>query len=235
MTGKMSEIINVYCDESCHLENDRKKSMVLGAIWCPLDKTKKTADHIRAIKIKHFGNQYREIKWNKVSDAKLDFYIELLDYFFNEPDLHFRAVIADKTKLDHEKFLQTHDEWYYKIYFTLLKIILNPDLCYRIYIDIKDTQGGNKVKKLKEVLCNSHYDFSQKIIERLQITHSHEVEQLQLADLLIGALSYYHNVTERTEAKMSLINKIKESSHYSLDKNTLFKEDKFNLFFWEGY
>lgn len=230
----MNEIINVFCDESCHLENDGKKFMVLGAIWCPLDKTKIIANQIREIKEKHFGSQRREIKWNKVSNAKLDFYIDLIDYFFNEPHLHFRAVIADKTKLNHEKFLQSHDDWYYKIYFTLLKIILNPDLCYRMYIDIKDTKGGDKVKKLKEVLCNSHYDFSQKIIERLQLTHSHEVEQLQLADLLIGALSYYHNVTERTESKTRLIEKIKNRSRYTLDKNTLFKEDKFNLFFWEG-
>src|ERR1700722_11096356 len=30
----MSEIINVYCDESCHLEHDQSNFMVLGAIWC---------------------------------------------------------------------------------------------------------------------------------------------------------------------------------------------------------
>ena len=34
----MAEIFNVYCDESCHLEHDRQKVMVLGAIWCPLEK-----------------------------------------------------------------------------------------------------------------------------------------------------------------------------------------------------
>lgn len=31
---------------------------------------------------------------------------------------------------------------------------------YRIFIDIKDTCGGTKVKKLQEVLCNNKYDFS---------------------------------------------------------------------------
>ena len=35
----MSDTFNVYCDESCHLENDHQKAMVLGAVWCPLDKT----------------------------------------------------------------------------------------------------------------------------------------------------------------------------------------------------
>ncbi len=36
----MSDIFNVYCDESCHLENDHRKVMVLGAVWCPFDKTR---------------------------------------------------------------------------------------------------------------------------------------------------------------------------------------------------
>lgn len=34
----MSETFNLYCDESCHLENDHQKVMVLGAVWCPLEK-----------------------------------------------------------------------------------------------------------------------------------------------------------------------------------------------------
>ena len=64
----MSEIFNIYCDESCHLENDRQKAMVLGAVWCPLDKT--TGDCRAA-----YGNSREsmtmpasfEVKWTKVS------------------------------------------------------------------------------------------------------------------------------------------------------------------------
>jgi len=31
----MSQEFNVYCDEPCHLENDRQPVMLLGAILCP--------------------------------------------------------------------------------------------------------------------------------------------------------------------------------------------------------
>ncbi|NTV59869.1 MAG: DUF3800 domain-containing protein, partial [Chlorobiaceae bacterium] len=48
----MSETFNIYCDESCHLEHDRQKAMVLGAIWCPLDKTREIAVRLREIKQK---------------------------------------------------------------------------------------------------------------------------------------------------------------------------------------
>ncbi len=54
-------------------------------------------------------------------------------------------------------------------------MILTPHATYRIYIDIKDTRGAAKVRKLHDVLCNNQYDFSRKIIERVQQVRSHEV------------------------------------------------------------
>ncbi len=98
----MTQVFNIYCDESCHLEHDRQKVMILGAIWCPLETARETAQAIRAIKEKHGLGRDFEIKWTKVSPGKLDFYIDLTDYFFAEPDLHFRAlIVADKNKLGH--------------------------------------------------------------------------------------------------------------------------------------
>lgn len=29
----MNEFYNIYCDESCHLENDREPVMLVGAVW----------------------------------------------------------------------------------------------------------------------------------------------------------------------------------------------------------
>jgi hypothetical protein len=39
---------NIYCDVSCHLENDRQKAMVLGAIVCSKEKTLATFKQIRS-------------------------------------------------------------------------------------------------------------------------------------------------------------------------------------------
>ncbi|MBX9636045.1 MAG: DUF3800 domain-containing protein [Nitrosomonas sp.] len=230
----MSEIFNIYCDESCHLENDHYRFMVLGGLWCPVQKSREIAVRIREIKLKHQLPSHRELKWSKVSDAKLDLYLDLIDYFFDDDDLSFRALVADKSILDHGAFNQSHDAWYYKMYFDMLKVIFDPECHYRIYLDIKDTQGGEKVRQLHQVLCNSQYDFSQKIVERVQIVESHHVEQLQLADLLIGAISYLHNQPGSSEAKKTVIERIKQRSHYSLRQRTLYKEKKLNLFIWDG-
>ena len=120
-------LINVYCDESCHLENDGQTAMSLGAVWCERKYVPIVAERIRAIKVKHHLSPHFEVKWTKVSPAKLEFYKELIQFFFNEPTLHFRGVvIPDKAKLRHEKFGQDHNVFYYKMFFLLLKVVFEP-------------------------------------------------------------------------------------------------------------
>lgn len=233
----MSTTYNLYCDESCHLENDQQKAMVLGAIWCPLDKSREIAIRLREIKQKHGLSPQFEVKWTKVSPAKVDLYLDLIDYFFDDDDLNFRALIVpDKSKLQHDHFHgQDHDRWYYKMYFDMLKVIFSPDARYRLYLDIKDSRGAEKSRMLHEVLCNNMYDFSRKVIERLQLVHSHEVEQMQLVDLLIGAISYLNRGLHGSSAKEALISRIQQRSGYSLKKSTLYRENKVNLFHWHPH
>ena len=229
------QIYNIYCDESCHLEKDQQDVMVLGAIWCPLDKSKEIAIRIREIKRQHSLKQNFEIKWTKVSPAKLYFYLDLIDYFFDNSDLHFRALIVpDKAKLRHAEFNQSHDDFYYKMYFDMLKIIISPNATYRIYIDIKDTKSAQKAAKLHDVLCNNRYDFSRSIIERLQTVRSHEIELLQLTDLLIGAISYANRGLDTSHAKSSIVQRFRDRSGYRLTQSTLYREDKVNLFYWHA-
>ena len=231
----MTATYNVYCDESCHLEHDHQPVMVLGAIWCPLEKVKEISIAIRNIKKKHGLSPSFEIKWTKVSPAKQDFYLDLVNFFFDNVDLHFRAlIVADKSKLQHELYGQDHDTWYYKMYFDMLKVILDPVACYRIYLDIKDTQSANKIAKLHDVLCNNMYDFQRQIIEWVQMVRSHESEVLQLADLLIGSISYANRGLVSNSAKVALVNKMRERSSYSLTKTNLLRENKVNLFIWNA-
>lgn len=231
----MSEIYNVYCDESCHLQNDHQLVMVLGAIWCPLEKTREIAVRIREIKQRHGLASSFEIKWSKVSPAKQQFYMDLVDYFFDDDDLHFRSLIVpDKTKLRHEDFLQDHDTWYYKMYFDLLKVLFVPQAEYRIYLDIKDTRSSQKIEELHTVLCDNMYDFERKIIKRIQTIRSHEAEQMQLADLLIGIICYANRGLQTNEAKLELVERMRQRSNYTLTQSTLLREDKVNLFRWKA-
>lgn len=240
----MREQINIYCDESCHLLNDGNKIMAVGAVWCPTIRKKEIFERIKEIKLKHGlkpkfnkNNQFHkpafEVKWTKVSKTKIEFYKELIDFFFDDDDLHFRILIVpDKTQLNHNSNEQTHDQFYYKMYFNMLKVILNPINGHNIFIDIKDTKSAEKVRNLHDVLSNNHYDYSKQIIKKIQQIRSHEVELIQLADLLIGAVAYVHRNLSESKAKLELIEKIKHRSKYSLLKSTLTQEPKFNIFIW---
>ena len=226
-------IYNVYSDESCHLERDGHSCMVVGAVWCSSYQAAGHARTIRAIKAKHHLSPKFEIKWTKVSESKIDFYLDLLEAFFGEKDLHFRGLLVpDKSQLDHTAFEQTHDEWYYKMYFDMLKVIISPTARYRVYIDIKDTWGGQRVDHLHKVISNSMYDFSREIVERVQIVRSDEFELMQLSDLLIGAVSYAARDLKTNRGKLRMVEFIRKQTGYSLTRSTLYREEKFNLLRW---
>ncbi len=136
----LAQIFNVYCDESCYQLNDHYGVMVLGALWCSAEKVESLTSHLRDIKRRHQIDPYSEIKWTRVSPAKLAMYRDLLNYFFDENDMHFRGVIIpDKTLLQHQQRGQTHDEWHHKMWFVLLSCVLSPKDEYRVYLDIKDS------------------------------------------------------------------------------------------------
>ena len=241
----MKPTINIYCDESCHLQNDKEPVMVIGAVYCPIEKKEEIFERLYSFKLKHNlipknkkndndNRTYYELKWNKVSKSKIEYYKDVINYFFDDDDLQFRTlVVSDKSAINYEKFNHTHDTFYYKMYFGMLKAILNPENSHHIYIDIKDTRSKEKVHKLEQVLRNDKYDYSKEIIKKVQQVRSHEVEILQLTDLLVGATAYVNRGLANSKAKNELINLIKHRSKYSLTKSTLLKERKFNVFIWE--
>lgn len=190
--------INIYCDESCHLEHDTSNVMVLGGIICPKQYKSKVFEEIKNIKHKH-KLKYYEMKWTKISKAKIDFYKEIIEYFFESKILRFRGlIIPDKSILSHKKFNQTHDKFYYKMYYDLLNPITRPPYNYNIYIDIKDTQGHLKTNDLRNFLAYT--------VNKIQEVRSEEIELIQLADLIIGANAYYCNGLSTSQAKLEIVN-----------------------------
>ena len=230
---------NVYCDETCHLEHDGINVMALGAVWCPQTKLAEITQRIRQIKSRNNVSGKMEMKWTKISPARVELYADLVNYFFDDDDLHFRAVvIPNKSKLDHVKFHQTHDTWYYKMYFDMLKVIFSPTDHYEIYIDIKDTNTYARAQKLKIICGNSMYDFSGRIIRRIQPVRSDEIQLMQIVDILVGATGYANRTFpenfSKSAAKQAIIGLIKQRSGYTMTKTTLLREEKFNLLVWNA-
>jgi len=225
----------IYCDESCHLPHDDSSLMVQGAVYCPEGSKERIFQEIREIKEKHGLSSFLEIKWTKVSLSQMSFFLDLVDYFKKNRELCYRGIVAmGKEQLDHDRYNQgSHDLWYYKMYYLMLSQIIQPAHSYKIYIDIKDTHGVDRVKKLRDVLCNNVYDYKKDVVKSITQVNSLESEILQLADLINGAVGYLNRGLVRegcNEGKRKIVEDL--SKTYRLDRTSALGEHKFNLFFW---
>ncbi len=229
----MPEVINIYCDESCHLEHDGQDVMLLGAIWCPQLDIKTHAQNLKILKTSHHFNG--ELKWTKVSPSREDYFLNLVDYFFSSDKLNFRCLIVkNKSLLDHTFYNQgSHDSFYYKMFFYLLTNIISTNNSYNIYLDIKDTRSQNKIIKLHEVICSYFRDFENTVIKKIQHVRAQEIELLQLADFLIGSISYLSRKIDTSETKKKIVLKIKNKAGFDIESSTPPWEEKFNLFYFK--
>ena len=219
----MSKTINIYCDESCHIEHDHKKYMFLGAIGCEYPQVRRHTKRIQELKKMH--NFYAEIKWSNVSMSKVRFYLDLVDYFF-DTELIFRAIGVQKSKIKCDDFGNSYDEFYYKMYYQLLNYKIDTTWFYNVFLDIKDTLSSLKVRKLKSIL-NTKYG----VFRNVQNIRSEESALMQLADFLMGAISYNANCDEKkNQAKVLIIEHIQKRTHLQ-DLLATNYSDKLNLFF----
>ena len=216
---------NFYCDESCHLENDKMPYMLLGYVNVSYNQIKRHTQRIKELKKKH--NFYGEIKWSKVANSQHKFYNDLIDYFFDS-DLSFRAIVINKSQINNNPFMQDFNTFYYKMYYQLINHKLDTLSNYNIYLDIKDTLSASKMNELKSILQTKFG-----VIRNLQNIHSHESIFLQLTDLIMGAVSYHLRGIGKVKAKTDLINRIQKHSNHQLQKSTPKTEEKLNLFFIE--
>lgn len=214
----------IFCDESCHLQNDGWDSMSLGALKIPEDEYEQIKDDIKAIKLKH--KTPFEIKWTKISKSRIGLYKELIDYFIDS-NISFRVVmVINKKDLDHHKFSQTHSEFYYKTYYLVLKKIMNRVNNYKVYMDIKDTRGKEALNNLTDVFEKSR----ELPTPFMQHIRSDESQLLQLVDILTGAVSYKIRGLKTDGVKTEVINYIEERLNIKLNTTSSYNYEKFNRF-----
>lgn len=221
---EVKKTYNIYCDESTHVENDGQPYMILAYISTPYHLLKMHNKNIREMKMEHF---YRgEMKWSSISKSQYPFYNKLIDYFFSNDELNFRAIVIDKSQLNHKKYNQDHNTFYDKMYYQLLNKKIYPDFHYNIYLDIKDTNSYVKARSLKKYLERDYNN-----IRNLQIIRSYESELMQLSDVLMGAINYKLRGLNKVTAKNNIIEKIEKLRCKPLTMQTKEAETKFNLFF----
>ncbi|MCX6073673.1 MAG: DUF3800 domain-containing protein [Campylobacterales bacterium] len=219
----------IFCDESNHLHNDKSDLMVIGGIGCPSESVEFVNRYIKHLKHKH--NAIGELKWTKLNNNKKAFYKELLEFFFSSVHLKFNTqVVLNKSRLNHNQYNEGEaDIFYYKMYYYALVPFLRPNDTYNIFMDYKDTKGGQRVSQLKKIIHNKFYG---NIDVDFTIIHSHESQIMQLTDVMIGAIGYKNrkDIDKNSEIKNFIIATIEELGGISLDNATPPWEEKYRIF-----
>lgn len=223
----MSRSMRVYIDESCHLENDGFPVMCVGGTYVREEDWKDLSNQIKRIKLKHHSPT--ELKWNKVSASRMALYKELIDFFFTQPSMQFRALlIKHKENINNERYNSgDHNIFYYKTMFYLLRDAHSSDQ-YKIYMDIKDSRGKARLNKLSSVL--------EKVCGTGKYTHfqnirSEESQFIQLTDFFIGAIVYKQrsDIASTNKVKNEIVDYLEHKSRYSITESTPPWELKFKI------
>lgn len=174
---------------------------------------------------------FDELKWNKFAKSRMDLYRQIIDFFFDR-NIDFRCVvIKHKDRLGPEDLNKgSYDNFYYKMVVDLLDMN-STESKFKVYLDVKDTRGKEKLNKINEAYKLQHHGNSPFI--HFQHIHSHDNLFIQLADFIIGAITYksrsLRGEFDMEENRATLIYHIEDKAGYYLDEGTPQWEMKFNI------
>ena len=229
---KDANAIMIYVDESGHLANNDGK-MVLGCVWGVKSDVLKFCKLVRATKERHGIKIRRELKWTKVSDKKVEYYIDVLKLFKEFDGVNYRAIIIEKSDIENDKWQQSDDDFYYKMVYLLVKNIVERDAGnFKIYLDYKDTASPFRCEELTDFLKGTK-KFSDREFDSKPI-RSYESSAIQAADFLNGMISFSNRswTNGTSEAKKRIVKLAEELFAINLKESTGKEKEKVNLFYW---
>lgn len=220
----------VYCDES-HPElfvSPRADvgNAVIGSLWMPAEFRPDFKQHIAELREKY--RVWGEFKWKKVSPSREDFYLELVDYFFDHAELRFRAIVVDSQKVNLERFHSADAELgFYKFYYQLLHHWILAPHAYTVFCDDKVNRDRRRVLELGRVLANANRSAT---VHPLRVVSSSQSAGVQLCDVLLGATQWRANgVPGTSSAKGALVARVEQRLGRPIAP-TMPSEQKFNVF-----
>jgi len=226
----------VYCDESRQELFKTRPSgeyyVLIGGLWIPAERRPDFKAAIRSLREKH--DVKGEFKWNRVSPSRLPFYRALVRLFFDQEDMRFRVIVLPLENLDSVTVHAPEHEpdcelMFYKFYYQLLHHWILDQNVYRVFVDVRTNRAGNRVQVLQRCLGYSNLLSTVSV----QALPSDELDLMQLADVLIGAVGYKFHKLDTSKAKLAVVQEIEQLLGRPIH-GTGPGEEKFNVFHFRG-
>ena len=237
----------IFVDES-RLCNSRYQ--LFGSLWLPREIQQEFIKGFWDLWDKEFLTRKSELKWTKVSNGKLLSYKRFIDYWATKPQIDFRCVILDTHAIDYQKYHQDSEElgFYKFLYFFLSRNIEKDNRfkgikdVYQIFIDVRRQKDKIEVGRLEDLKFYLNFRLGKscpKIPSKLVLTNNpiRNVEavnsklspEVQLVDILTGAVGYVWEGFKTSPAKLELIEYIENLLDIKLSKPTSFLTSKVNI------
>lgn len=231
MSNNLSNVFNIYCDET-RVENQNSRKMVIGAIIIPRLKKKKVIYQLQSLKKTYSFHQ--EIKWNKVGNKYHKFYTKIIDLFLNSNEIQFRCIVVDKSLINYDLYHKGDEELaFFKFYYLLLSPVFQNSYSYYVFLDKKPTRDKNRARALKSYL-NSYTLLKKqecKVIH-LQSYQSDENEMIQLSDFFTGLIGKSVNSSIDLSTKQKIVDYFLEQGKVKMSFKKFSGEEKINIFNW---
>lgn len=168
-----------------------------------------------------------KLNGKKVCKKSIDFFKSIIDLFLSNPDIRFRCIVIDKSKLDFFKYHEKDVELgFYKFYYQMLNKWIYDYNNYKIFIDLKTNRIKNRIKMLEQVLNNANL-FSEITVQALP---SKEVLLIQLTDFLLGLISTKFNYEDKVNINKKILIDYFENKFGKKIEGTNLSEKKVNIF-----
>lgn len=188
-------LYDIYIDESSQTKN---RFLVIGGIG--IDTNAVEAANVALARARLPQLPHGEMKWGKVSNAKLNAYGKTVTTFFDDPALirfHFHSLVVDTHALDHKRHNQVSRKIGFnkEIYQLATKFArLYNEKIFHIYPDYRDTnQNPEDLRLILNRGRRRNGDRRDWPFRRCQFRNSKETPLLQLVDLLTGSVAWAVN------------------------------------------
>lgn len=234
--------------------------MLIGGIICDKETSKKIRQDIELLKTNLKLPAEFEFHFANIQPKYIEAYKRLVDVFFNfytpkcqyrrglgetrtYRELCFEAMLIQHTKIDHHKFSGGDAELgFFQFYYTLLAHSIKKhyvaDRKFHVTIDAISTKNPQMVPNLQKRLNNCCLPSVTNPIKTVQRQNSKAELLLQMADVMLGAVSFtWNKLPTATNTSSKYIKAKREVAQYvetklgqSLSKTTYFSAS-FNI--WE--
>lgn len=194
-------ILHVYADESC---TGGQKYLALGGIVLQQAFAPTVLDRLQTVRDQH--NTHGEVKWQKVSKAKLDFYKAYVDVFFDasqKDEMHFYALYVDTHTFNHHKYNGGEAEiGFNKLTYQLLlhKFGRRYGQNHKLYVYLDDRTTKQDPESMRPMLnkeLTNKWGIPGDPFRQLRFKDSKECALIQLNDLLVGTVGFKRNLHDK--------------------------------------